>query len=45
VLHEATGDGELWFQRWRLFLLAVAELFAFRNGTEWYVRHLRFRPR
>jgi cyclopropane-fatty-acyl-phospholipid synthase len=30
--------------RWRLFLLAVAELFAFAGGEEWGVAHYRLAP-
>jgi len=36
---------ELWFQRWRLFFLACAELFGFRDGQEWWVTHARMLPR
>ena len=32
-------DAELWFQRWRIFYLAVAETFAYDNGNEWFVTH------
>ena len=39
------GDADVWFQRWRLFFLACAELFGFRGGNEWWVTHLRFAPR
>lgn len=39
------ADARLWFQRWRLFLLACAGLFGYASGQEWYVAHYRFRPR
>lgn len=33
-----------WFHRWRLFFLAVAELFGYANGTEWFVSHSLLQP-
>jgi cyclopropane-fatty-acyl-phospholipid synthase len=38
-------DALRWLQRWRLFFLSCAELFGYRGGNEWWVTHLRFRPR
>ncbi|HEV7280295.1 MAG TPA: cyclopropane-fatty-acyl-phospholipid synthase family protein [Pirellulaceae bacterium] len=38
------GDAHRWRNRWRLFFLAVAELFGFRQGTEWYVSHYLLEP-
>lgn len=34
-----------WFERWRLFFLACAELFSFRDGNEWFVAHTVLAPR
>ncbi|KAG5457756.1 MAG: S-adenosyl-L-methionine-dependent methyltransferase, partial [Olpidium bornovanus] len=43
---EATYGGpeqaEIWFRRWRIFYLAVAELFSHNRGQEWGVGHYLF---
>ena len=46
VLDRAYGPktGAIWFQRWRMFFLACAELFRFNQGEEWFVAHYRFKP-
>ena len=38
-------SAERWFQRWRMFYMAVAELFGFAHGSEWGVAHYRFARR
>jgi len=37
-------DALRWFNRWRMFYMAVAELFGYANGSEWGVGHYLFRP-
>ena len=43
VLREAYGaNARLWYQRWRIFWMACAELFGYAGGSEWLVAHYRF---
>jgi cyclopropane-fatty-acyl-phospholipid synthase len=43
VLRETYGDdAPLWWQRWRMFWMACAELFGYAGGNEWGVGHYRF---
>ena len=35
----------IWFQRWRMFYMAVAELFGYDHGREWGVGHYLFSKR
>ncbi|MFT3699395.1 MAG: cyclopropane-fatty-acyl-phospholipid synthase family protein [Kofleriaceae bacterium] len=42
---EQIVGGKAKLQRWRVFFLACAELFGYRNGTEWLVAHYRMQPR
>jgi cyclopropane-fatty-acyl-phospholipid synthase len=44
VLRDAYGpeDAARWAQRWRMFWMACAELFGYRDGNEWGVAHYRF---
>ena len=39
------ADAELWWQRWRLFFLSVAELFGHEGGQQWWVSHYLFSKR
>jgi len=46
VLRDAYGDdADAWFNRWRVFFMACAELWGFRGGNDWIVSHYLFEQR
>lgn len=47
ILAEVYGEDHaaIWFQRWRLFFMACAELFGYSAGNEWWVTHVRMSKR
>lgn len=44
ILSKTYGEAhtEQWRNRWRIFFMACAELFGYKNGQEWWVSHYQF---
>ena len=44
ILQQTYGaaDALKWLNRWRIFYMACAELFGYKNGQEWWVTHYQF---
>lgn len=44
LFRETYGEDQAvkWWSYWRIFYMACAELWGWKNGTEWFVSHYRF---
>ena len=44
IFRQVYGEREysIWFQRWRIFFMACAELFGYQRGREWFIAHYLF---
>lgn len=45
ILKETYGENQArkWWVYWRVFFMSCAELWGYKNGTEWIVSHYRFK--